>query len=140
MADLHGDAADDQELEAHPELGLLLAQRPRSAVPAIVHYWRSFEQLDGFARDSDLLHLPAWREWNRSARASGAVGIWHETYKVHAGEYEAIYGNMTRTGLAAAADHVPLSAKGRTAARRIGAAEEDMPAVPYPGDELTTPA
>jgi len=105
-----------------------------------VHYWRSFEQLDGFARDSDLLHLPAWREWNRSARASGAVGIWHETYKVHAGEYEAIYGNMTRTGLEAAADHVPLSAKGRTAARRIGAAEEDMPTVPYPGDELTTPA
>ena len=47
---------------------------------------------------------------------------------------------MTRTGLAAAADHVPLSAKGRTAARRIGVAEEDMPAVPYPGDELTTPA
>jgi hypothetical protein len=85
-------------------------------------------------------HLPSWREWNRQARASGAVGIWHETYMVHAGEYEAIYGNATRMGLAAAAGHVPVTAKGLTAARRIDATEEDVPAVPYPDDEVGAPA
>ena len=69
-----------------------------------------------------------------ASRATGAVGIWHETYRVHAGEYEVIYGNMPRFGLALAGDHVPVTAKGRSAARRIGASEEDVPAVPYPGD------
>jgi hypothetical protein len=128
-----------KELEAHPELGLLRAQQAWIAGPAVVQYWRSFEQLDRFARDSELLHLPTWKKWNQTARASNAVGIWHETFKVHAGEYEAIYGNMTRTGLAAAAGHLPLTAKGRTAARRIGATTEDVPAVPYPGDEVETP-
>ena len=36
---------------------------------------------------------------------------------------------MTRTGLAAASRHVPVTAKGETAARRIGAATDDVPAV-----------
>ena len=125
-----------KELEARPELGLLHARLCWLAGPAVVQYWRSFEHLDRYARASDLSHLPAWREWNRSARASRAVGIWHETYKVRAGEYETIYGNMTRIGLASAADHVPVTAKGRTAAKRIGATSEENPAVPYPGDEL----
>jgi hypothetical protein len=128
------------ELTAKPELGLLRAQLAWIGGPAVVQYWRSFEQLDRFARDSERLHLPAWKKWNRLARSSGAIGIWHETFKVHAGEYEAIYGNMTLTGLAAASDHVPVASKGRTAARRIGATTEDVPAVPYPGDEVEAPA
>ena len=126
-------------LDTDPEIGLLGWERALIRGPAVVQYWRSFEQLDRFARDSELLHLPTWKKWNQAARASGAVGIWHETFKVHAGEYEAIYGNMTRTGLAAAAGHLPVTAKGRTAARRIGATTEDVPAVPYPGDEVETP-
>jgi hypothetical protein len=123
-----------KELEAHPELGLLYAQQAWIGGPAVVQYWRSFEDLDRFARNADNRHLPAWKKWNRASRASGAVGIWHETYKVHAGEYEAIYGNMTRLGLANAGGHAPLTVKGRSAARRIGATEEDVPAVAYPGD------
>ena len=86
------------------------------------------------ARDKDRLHLPAWKEYNRAARASNAVGIWHETYQVHAGEYEAIYGNMPRHGLANAGVHEPVSRKGQSAARRIGATQEDIPAVVYHGD------
>ncbi|HZH23425.1 MAG TPA: DUF4188 domain-containing protein [Solirubrobacteraceae bacterium] len=127
-----------RELEARPELGLMKAYLAWIGGPAAVQYWRSFEQLDRFARARDLPHLPAWREWNRTARASGAVAIWHETYKVRAAEYETVYGNMTRFGLAAAADHVPVVKKGRTAARRIGATTEDVPALPYPGDEVST--
>ena len=85
-----------KELEARPELGLLHAELGWLGGPYVSQYWRSFEQLDAYARDKDRLHLPAWKEYNRAARASNAVGIWHETYQVHAGEYEAIYGNMPR--------------------------------------------
>ena len=123
------------ELQAHPELGLLHAQQAWIGGPAVVQYWRSFEHLDRYARNADNLHLPAWKKWNGASRASGAVGIWHETYQVGAGRYEAIYGNMPRIGLALAGDHLPLVRKGRSAARRIGAKLEDVPAVTYPGDE-----
>ena len=123
-----------QELEARPELGLLHAQLGWLGGPYVTQYWRSFEQLDAYARDKDRLHLPAWKEYNRAARASNAVGIWHETYQVHAGEYEAIYGNMPRHGLANAGVHEPVSRKGQSAARRIGATQEDIPAVVYHGD------
>jgi Domain of unknown function (DUF4188) len=124
-----------KELQAHPELGLLHAEQAWIGGPAVVQYWRSFEHLDRYARDADKLHLPAWKKWNRASRASGAVGIWHETYKVGAGEYEVIYGNMPRHGLAHAGEHVPLKVKGTSAARRIGASQEDVPAVAYPGDD-----
>jgi hypothetical protein len=124
-----------KELQAHPELGLLHAQQAWIGGPAVVQYWRSFEHLDRYARNADNLHLPAWKKWNGASRASGAVGIWHETYQVGAGRYEAIYGNMPRIGLALAGDHLPLVMKGRSAARRIGAKLEDVPAVIYPGDE-----
>lgn len=122
-----------KELEARPELGLLHAELGWLGGPFVSQHWRSFEQLDAYARDKERLHLPAWKEWNRSARASNAVGIWHETYKVHAGEYEAVYGNLPRRGLAHAGAHVPVTARGQTAARRIGATTEDRPAIPYPG-------
>jgi hypothetical protein len=123
-----------KELEAHPELGLLYAQQGWIGGPAVIQYWRSFEHLDRYARNADNVHLPAWKKWNRASRESGAVGIWHETYKVRAGEYEVIYGNMPRFGLARAGAHAPVVAKGRSAARRIGASVEDVPAVVYPGD------
>jgi len=62
----------------------------------------------------------------------GDVGIWHETFRVRAGEYEAVYGNMPVFGLAAAAMHLPAARKGNTAATRIGASTTDEPAVaPY---------
>jgi hypothetical protein len=130
-----------KQLEAQPEAGLLRAQQTwMNGGPALVQHWRSFEHLDRFARDPDFPHRAAWHEWVRTAMASGAVGIWHETYKVGAGQYEAIYSNMPRTGLAAVSAHVPVAVKGRTAARRIGVTELDEPAVRDPGEEAATPA
>jgi hypothetical protein len=41
-------------------------------------------------------------------KVSGDVGIWHETYLVPAGRYEAIYGNMPRMGLATAAGRIAV--------------------------------
>jgi hypothetical protein len=64
---------------------------------------------------------------------SGDVGIWHETYKVRAGEYECVYVNMPRLGLAAAGEHVPIGSTGQSATKRIGVAAVDEPALaPYP--------
>ena len=114
-----------KELEADPQSGFLHAEFGFVfGGPVVVQYWRSFEQLERYARSADALHLPAWRRFNQRVRDSGDVGIWHETYRVHAGEYEAIYGNMPRVGLGAVGEHVPLGSTS-TAARRIGAREDD---------------
>ena len=119
-------------LDKHPELGCLGYQSWMGRTTLLVQYWRDFDSLDRFARDEDLPHLEPWRRFNRAIRDSGDVGIWHKTYRVHAGEYEAIYGNMPVFGLAAAAAHVPVARKAQAAAARIGASRTDEPAVePY---------
>src|SRR5438445_2257525 len=112
-------------LDQHPELGCLGYQRWMGRTTIMVQYWRSFEDLDRFARDKDLPHLEPWRRFNRAVRDSGDVGIWHETFKVRAGEYEAVYGNMPIFGLAAVGRHVPARQKGNSAPTRIGAATAD---------------
>ncbi len=97
--------------------------------PAVLQYWRSFDDLDRFARSKDDPHLPAWQRFNRTAGVDGSVGIFHETYLVEAGRYECVYGNMPRFGLARAAAHVPAIGGRATARRRLGG-ETDEPAVP----------
>jgi len=117
-----------EELLAHRELGLLHAQPFvywRGA--ALVQYWRSFEQLEQFARDPSLTHLDAWRRFNKAVGADGSVGIWHETYLVQDGQHESVYGNMPRMGLARAGQHESISKKRDTAKRRLG--REGEPAV-----------
>jgi len=88
----------------------------------VVQYWRSVAQLEAFARDLALPHRPAWRAFNRKVGNGGDVGIWHETYVVRGGQWETVYGNMPRFGLAAAGEHVPVAAKGESAAERRAAA------------------
>ena len=102
-------------LVAHPEKGLLGYQM---GLPVIVQYWRSFEHLEAFARDADDPHLAVWRNYWRRVGKSDRTGIWHETYLVRAGEYEAIYGNMRPFGLGKAGRLVPLS-ESSSARRRI---------------------
>jgi hypothetical protein len=119
-------------LSQHPELGCLGFQQWFGRTTILVQYWRDFDCLDRFAKDKDLPHLEPWRRFNRAVRASGDVGIWHETFKIRAGEYEAVYGNMPVFGLAAAASHLPTAQKANTAAARIGASTTDEPVVePY---------
>ena len=104
-------------LMEHPEKGLLGYQ---SNLPSLttVQYWRSFEHLERFAKDETDPHLAPWRVyWKRLGR-SDRTGIWHETYLVRAGEYEAIYGNMPPYGLAKATELIPLAADA-TARRRL---------------------
>jgi Domain of unknown function (DUF4188) len=122
-----------RHLEAQPDAGLL-SWHPglMHGGPAIVQYWRSFEHLDRFARDPAAPHLPAWKQFNKIVRASGDVGIWHETYRAGPGDCEAIYSNMPRVGLGLHGDHRPIGSTSQTAPLRIGAVEADEPPVaPY---------
>ena len=96
----------------------------------MVQYWRSFDDLEHFARNASDPHLPAWRWYNRAVAAGGTVGIWHETYMVEPGRYEAVYGNMPVWGLASATTHVPAVGRRETARQRTGGNNE--PAVPSP--------
>ena len=108
-----------RELRARPAAGLLGAT---FGWPVIVQYWRSFAQLEAYARAPDGRHWPAWVAFNRRVgRARGDVGIWHETYRVTAGQYEAIYSGMPPFGLGAAGRLVPATATRETARGRLTA-------------------
>jgi Domain of unknown function (DUF4188) len=118
-------------LYEHPEKGFLGAQTLISwRGVTTIQYWRSFEDLEKFARDKDDPHLEAWRKFNKTIGSDGSVGIFHETFLVDAGRYEALYGNMPVTGLASATKHIPAVGKRETARRRLGGDSE--PAVASP--------
>ena len=116
LRDLGGRMSMPQMLKylmKHPEKGLLGYEQ--SGLTSI-QYWRSFEDLERFAKDEDDPHLAVWRKYWKRVGKSPRTGIWHETFLVRAGEYEAIYGNMAPRGLGKASELVPLSAD--TSARK----------------------
>jgi hypothetical protein len=86
---------------------------------ALVTYWRSFDDLDRFARSRDEPHLAAWKRFNQAIGGDGSVGIWHETHLVASERYEAVYVNMPPFGLAAASRHVPATGRRETARLRL---------------------
>lgn len=112
-----------RELYRSPEKGFLGAELFFNLRgPMVLQYWRSFEDLEKFARAPDDPHLPSWRRFNQSARKSGNVGVWHETYSIDAGSHETIYSNMPPFGLARATARTPLGGGGEqseTARSRI---------------------
>jgi hypothetical protein len=108
-----------RELEQHPASGFL---GHVSSTSVIVQYWRSFEQLEAYARDPDRSHWPAWVDFNRRVgRSRDDVGIWHETYRVRAGEYECVYSGMPPFGLAKAAATIDATGHLESARGRLGA-------------------
>jgi hypothetical protein len=111
-----------KELDAHPESGCLATMR---AGPTVIQYWRSFDHLERYARAQDMEHFPAWADFNKRVRiTSGDVGIWHETYQVAAGAFEAIYGSMPLHGLAKAGRLVKATGKRESARGRLESARE----------------
>ena len=86
------------ELAAKPEAGLLGWRYIGGRT--FIQYWRSFQHLEAYAMDPAAQHWPAWTAFNRRMKdCRGDVGIWHETYLVPAGAYEAIYSGMPPFGL-----------------------------------------
>jgi hypothetical protein len=111
------------ELEGDPAKGLLGYQVFGAIGGVIVQYWRSFEALESYAKNPDAKHAPVWRAWNRLGEDEmGEAGIWHETYQVKAGSYEAIYQNMPATGLQRAGEPVTVTEARLTARQRMGTA------------------
>ncbi len=102
-------------LMERPEKGLLGYQM---GLPTVVQYWRSFDHLEEFARNTDDPHMAAWRNYWRRVGKSTRTGIWHETSLVRVGEYEAVYGNMPAFGLGAASTLIPAT-EGNSARQRL---------------------
>jgi hypothetical protein len=110
-------------LQQRPEKGLLGYHQAFLPSPMVVQYWRSFADLERFARDRNDPHLEPWRQFNRRVADNGDVGIWHETYVIEPGKYENIYNNMPPYGLGAAATLVDALGARQEARQRILAAQ-----------------
>lgn len=77
-------------LYTHPEKGFLGGETFfNGRTIASIQYWRSFEDLERFARQPSDPHLAAWKRFNQSVGADGSVGIWHETFLVQPGSMRA---------------------------------------------------
>ena len=107
------------ELSKNPESGFMGFQMMGGLPPVMVQYWKSFEQLEAYAKNRESNHYPAWRLYNQKIKSNGDVGIWHETFKVKAGEYECIYNNMPKYGLGKVGELIPATGKREHATDRI---------------------
>jgi hypothetical protein len=96
-----------RELQADPASGFLSGESWRGNPTVMVQYWRSFDDLERFAKDASRTHRPAWAAFNRATAGNADVGIWHETYRVRPGDLETIYNNMPPFGLGRATRQVP---------------------------------
>jgi hypothetical protein len=130
---------------AMPAMLKELGRRPGSGFlghvfgfPVIVQYWRSFEDLERYARSQDYQHWPAWVAFNRRVGQSrGDVGIWHETYRVRTDEYETVYSGMPPFGLGKVGRLVPASGSRESARGRLGAGTESSESAAEPTTDGT---
>eukprot|EP00884_Botryococcus_braunii_P019409 jgi/Botrbrau1/6151/Bobra.331_2s0041.1 len=95
----------------------------------ILQYWRSHEHLIAYARNPNQKHFPAWakvrRYWIKTREQSGtaAFGLYHETFRVRAGGYEAIYDDMPAYGLGRIFGLVEAKGRYKSAKSRLGLPE-----------------
>ena len=117
-----------RELVDDPDSGLLSYESYGGRTSLNVQYWRSYEDLQRYARSKERAHVPAWRRWLKEW-SRGAVGIWHETYVIEPGQHECIYQHMPAFGLGSAFDVIPAEGKLNTGpGRRAAGAEGEGPA------------
>lgn len=111
-----------RRLKSEPALGMLHAESFFRFFPmttCMITYWKDFSSLENFAKNSAEPHVAAWTRYMKKIGADGTVGIWHETYQIRKGQYESVYDNMPKFGLAAAFNHTPVTAKLNSAKQRI---------------------
>ncbi len=113
-----------KELKANPADGLLGVENAGFSSPSVmIQYWESVEKLHAYARAKDRSHHPAWVKFMKRTRGNNAVGVWHESYVVEPGNYEAVYVNFPRPfGLGNVGDLVPINGRLTTAAGRMASA------------------
>lgn len=107
------------ELYKNPQLGFRSHEMGWGRTLILVQYWESAEKLLAYASAKDSEHLPAWKAFNKAARASKAIGIWHETYVVERGNSENMYVNMPAFGLGKVEALVPATGKRNSAKQRL---------------------
>ena len=117
-----------KELERRPEMGMLgYRQNFGLRGVTVTQYWRSYEQLEAYSRSKDANHFPAWVKFNKRIGSNGDIGIWHETYRIGPGQYEAIYNNMPAYGLGKAGKLVSAAGYRNTARGRMTGEENASP-------------
>lgn len=107
-----------KELFTNKDLGFLTMENffnLRSTM--MVQYWKSEDDLMKYARGEK--HLKAWKNFNEKTRNNDAVGIYHETYLIKPNQFESIYGNMPRFGLAKALGIRSVTHSLKTAGQRL---------------------
>jgi hypothetical protein len=107
------------ELFKNPQLGFKSYQMWMGRTLILVQYWESAEKLMAYAKATDGEHLPAWKAFNKAAKSTTAVGIYHETYIVDPGKSENIYLNMPPFGFGKVGKLEPVGGKRNTAAGRL---------------------
>jgi hypothetical protein len=109
------------ELSRDPGSGFLGARTLLGARGVtMIQYWRTVEDVYRYANDGAHEHRKAWVAFYRRAkRVPGAVGVWHETFRVPDGGHESLYADTPALGLARATGVVPAARRGRTARERI---------------------
>ena len=112
------------EQQSNPAIGMLWSSTSLSwPVISITQFWRSFEELERYAHAET--HTDSWKWFNQLGGDNEGTGIYHETYRISAGTYEAIYANMPLYGLAAVAGSeaiAPAMARARARIEREPAA------------------
>jgi len=112
-----------KELQADPDSGFLGVQP--LGFGGMVQYWRSIDHLLAYADDRKREHRPAAKKFYRKLLANDAAGIWHETFIVKAGAYEALYTNMPTFGMGQFRPLVPAKERRANARGRLAAPEEE---------------
>jgi len=95
-----------------------LSTNPYIDGPMMVQYWRSQEHLNKWAKSALRAHLKPMIESRKHISQGNIYGFWHESYHIHAGEYDTVYSNMSRVLFGKVGDIYPLTGKLRTAAGR----------------------
>lgn len=116
-----------RELASHPELGFLGAESWfRWREPMVQQYWRDMDSLMRYATSRDGEHLPAWAAFNRRARESRSVGIWHEAYEVRPQTSHIVYRDMPVFGMGKALGATPVTLLPPQPVHRRGDAPDEV--------------
>ncbi|MFM2277309.1 MAG: hypothetical protein RIT12_705 [Actinomycetota bacterium] len=107
------------ELYKNPQLGFKSHQMWMARTLILVQYWDSSEKLIAYSKATDAEHLPAWKAFNKAARKTNAVGIYHETYVIDPGKSENIYVNMPKFGFGKVGHLEPAKGKRNSASERL---------------------
>lgn len=110
------------ELYRNPGHGFLGGKTWFARTTVLIQYWRSFEDLETYAKARGLEHLPAWADFNRKIGSNGDVGVFHETYRIAPGQYENVFVNMPPTLMSEVAPVTEASGPHASARGRMDAA------------------